>query len=322
MKKKYKLNLKTLKYELQEDVLKDFIVTKVLPKFAFTAVLGIAIGVAATYKIGSPAEQESIAKNKYLKERFETLNRKMHGTLLELTKIQKHDDDYRTIFQVAPLSANERQAGIGGIDRYSSIRNYDNSNLMVLAASNLDKIIGKMKIQTKSFETVIKLVQDKEKMLACMPSIQPIAVKDLVRYGSPFGYRFHPILHIYRMHAGVDLSAPEGTPIHATGHGTVFVAGPQNGYGNVVKIDHGFGYTTVYAHMSKVAAKPNQKVNRGDIIGYVGCTGLSTSPHCHYEVRINDRPVDPVNFYPLDMSEESYQNLLEASQDLAFDSND
>ena len=124
------------------------------------------------------------------------------------------------------------------------------------------------------------------------------------------------------MHAGVDLTAKEGTPIHATGQGRVIEAGVQSGYGNVVKIDHGYGYTTVYAHMSKIAAKRGQKVNRGDVIGYVGCTGLSTSPHCHYEVRLHGKPIEPMNFYKVDMTEDEYQTFLEASQDLAFGDND
>lgn len=322
MIKKYKLNLKTLRYERQENAVTEFILQKVLPKFAFTVIFGISLGVLATYYIGSPAEQEEREENEKLKEDFSLLNRKLHETLLELNEIQKHDDDYRMVFQKEALSDAERQAGFGGIDRYSALKDYENSPLMVSTAYNLDKVISLMKVQAKSFETVIHLVRDKEKMLASIPSIQPIAVKDLVRYGSPFGYRFHPILHIYRMHAGVDLSAPEGTPIHASGQGTVFTAGVQSGYGNVVKIDHGFGYTTVYGHMSRIAVKEGQKVNRGDIIGYVGSTGLSTSPHCHYEVRINNKPVDPVNYYKSGMTESEYQALLVASQDLAFGEND
>ncbi len=322
MERKYKLNLKTLKYERQERVIEDFIVKKVLPKFAFTAVLGISLGIAATYYIGSPAEREGFMEAKVLNEKYNNINTQLRKALVELTDIQAHDDGYRSVFQVDPLTESQKAAGFGGTDRYSNLKNYANSEIMVSTAYNIDKMISTMKIQTQSFETVTKLVKNKEKMLACIPSIQPIAIKDLIRHGSPFGYRFHPILHIYRMHAGVDLTAKEGTPIYATGQGKVIAAGGQNGYGNVVKIDHGFGYTTVYAHMSKIAIKNGQKVNRGDIIGYVGCTGLSTSPHCHYEVRINNKPVDPMNFYKSDMTEEEYQIFLAASQDLAFGDND
>lgn len=322
MIKKYKLDLNTLKYERQEGVIKEFIIRKILPKFAFTAVLGIGLGVGATYYVASPAERERIAETQKLQNDYRNLNDKLHTALLEIKDIQKHDDDYRKVFQTEPLSESERQAGTGGVEKYSSLKHLVNSDFIVSAAYNLDKMIDMMKVQTKSFESVIKLVKNKEKMLACIPTIQPIAVKDLIRHGSPFGYRFHPILHIYRMHAGEDLTAAEGTPIHATGKGKVFTAGAQTGYGNVVKIDHGFGYTTVYAHMSKIAVKEGQKVNRGDIIGYVGCTGLSTSPHCHYEVRINNKPVNPVNFYKSEMTEEEYQRFLVESQKLDFGDND
>lgn len=322
MKEKYKLNLKTLKFERQEGVIEDFIVKKILPRFAFSAVLGISLGIAATYYIGSPVEQEGLQETKRLTEDYNSLNNKLRNALVELNNIQTHDEGYRGVFQVDALTESQKAAGFGGTDRYANLKNHENSEIMVSTAFNVDKMISTMKIQLQSFDMITKLVKNKEKMLACIPSIQPIAVKDLVRYGSPFGYRFHPILHIYRMHAGVDLTAKEGTPIYATGQGKVIAAGEQNGYGKVVKIDHGFGYTTVYAHMSKIAAKNGQKVNRGDVIGYVGCTGLSTSPHCHYEVRINNKPVEPMNFYKVDMTENEYQTFLEASQDLAFGDND
>lgn len=322
MKDKYKLNLKTLKFERQEGVIEDFIVKKILPRFAFTVILGISLGIAATYYIGSPAEREALSETQRLNELYKTINNKLRNALVELTNIQKHDEGYRNVFQQDSVPKSLRAAGFGGTDRYANLKKYANSEIMVSSAYNVDKMISTLKVQVQSFDEIIKYVKDKEKMLACIPSIQPIAVKDLIRYGSPFGYRFHPILHIYRMHAGVDLTAKEGTPIHATGQGRVIEAGVQSGYGNVIKIDHGYGYTTVYAHMSKIAAKRGQKVNRGDVIGYVGCTGLSTSPHCHYEVRLHGKPIEPMNFYKVDMTEDEYQTFLEASQDLAFGDND
>ncbi|MBQ5404193.1 MAG: M23 family metallopeptidase [Bacteroidales bacterium] len=310
---KYKFNPDTLKFEQQEFALARFIYQKVLPKFAFTLVLGISLGVLASYYIASPAEQGVLRERESLVEKFKDLNKKFHQSLVELSEIQKHDDEYRMIFQKEPLSEAERLAGFGGVDKYEALRGFSEASLMIAAAYNSDKMISFMKVQSGSYAEVADLVKNKEKMLASIPSIQPVDVKDFIRFGSPFGYRFHPILHIYRMHAGVDLTAPHGAPIYAAGNGTVAMAGTQNGYGNVVKINHGFGYTTVYAHMSKILVKEGQKVNRGEVIGLVGNTGLSTSPHCHYEVRINDKPVDPVNFYKSGLSEEEYQNLLKAS---------
>ena len=184
---------------------------------------------------------------------------------------------------------------------------------MIEVANRLDILSSKTIVQAKSFKHITNLVINKEMMLACIPSIQPVAVKDLYRIASPFGYRFHPILNIYRMHAGVDLSAREGTPIYAAGAGTVSTSGVESGYGNVVKINHGYGYMTVYGHCSKLLVKAGDKVKRGDIIALVGSTGLSTSPHCHYEVRVNGVPQDPINFYKDGISEEEYQSLLESN---------
>lgn len=309
---KYKFNPKTLRFEEQKVAFTQFLSQKVLPKFASSVVLGIGLGIAATYYIGSPAENDVVEANLQQKEKFELLNKQFKDLETELAAIAKRDDNYHQIFQMEPVSANERRGGFGGVDKYAALDGFESSQLMKSTAERFDIIVNKMKVQNSSFEKIRNLVMDKEKMLASIPSIQPIAVKDLTRFGSPFGYRFHPILHIYRMHAGVDLTAPTGTPIYATGNGTVFCAGQQNGYGNVVKIDHGFGYTTVYGHMSKINVHEGQKVNRGDVIGLVGSTGLSTSPHCHYEVRINNKPVDPTNFYKNGMTEEEYQQLLDA----------
>ncbi|MCQ2252685.1 MAG: M23 family metallopeptidase [Bacteroidales bacterium] len=237
-----------------------------------------------------------------------------------ISDISNRDDNvYRSVFQEAPISSIERHGGFGGTDRYDSLRGYTNSNLMVGAAYKLDVLSKEIIVQSKSFKDVKNLVINKEKMLASIPSIQPIAVKDLTRFGSPFGMRFHPILHISRMHAGVDLTAPQGTPIYATGNGTVVVSGVQTGYGNVVKINHGFGYMTVYGHCSKLLVKEGDKVKRGDVIALVGNTGLSTSPHCHYEVRINNVPKDPLNFYKDGLTEEEYQSAMQSS--FNFDDN-
>jgi len=158
-------------------------------------------------------------------------------------------------------------------------------------------------------------VKNKEKMLMCIPHIQPISNKELTRFGSPFGYRIHPILKYRRMHYGVDLTAPTGTKVYASGDGIVVQSDWASGYGYVVKINHGYGYLTVYGHLSKLIAKPGEKVKRGDIIGLVGSTGLSTSPHLHYEVRINGVAVNPVNFYSNDLSDDDYHKMIQASEE-------
>jgi hypothetical protein len=320
LKIKYKFNPETLTFEAQKNAISEFLYKQILPKFASSVVLGIALGVAATYWIGSPAEHEAEEINTQHISDLNNINKKIKYMEQSLAEIQNRDDNfYRAVFQEDPISSIERLGGFGGTDRYDTLRGYEHSTEMIGAAYNLDKLSNKIIVQSKSFKDVTNLVINKEKMLACIPSIQPIAVKDLLRFGSPFGFRFHPILNIYRMHAGVDLSANEGVPIYATGNGTVVVSGVQNGYGNVVKINHGFGYMTVYGHCSKLLVKEGDKVKRGDIIALVGSTGLSTAPHCHYEVRVNGVPQNPLNFYKDGLSEAEYQMAIESSYN--FDEN-
>lgn len=311
---KYKFNPETLRFEASREAISQFLLKKVMPRFATSVVLGIALGIAGTSYIESPAEREAAEANAIQRERLSTLNTQIGTLAHSLEEIAKHDDElYRPVFQEKAISKEERAGGFGGTDRYEAYRGFEHSADMIDVANRLDILSSKTIVQAKSFKHITNLVINKEMMLACIPSIQPVAVKDLYRIASPFGYRFHPILNIYRMHAGVDLSAREGTPIYAAGAGTVSTAGVESGYGNVVKINHGYGYMTVYGHCSKLLVKAGDKVKRGDIIALVGSTGLSTSPHCHYEVRVNGVPQDPINFYKDGISEEEYQSLLESN---------
>jgi murein DD-endopeptidase MepM/ murein hydrolase activator NlpD len=311
---KYKFNPETLRFEVSKEAISQFILKKLMPRVASSVVVGIGLGILGTYYVQSPAEREAMEVNTIQRERLATLNSQIGDLSHSLEEIAKHDDDfYRPVFQEKALTKEERTAGFGGTDRYEAYRGYEHSSEMIEVANKLDILSSKTIVQAKSFKHITNLVINKEMMLACIPSVQPVAVKDLYRIASPFGYRFHPILNIYRMHAGVDLSAREGTPIYATGAGTVSVSGTESGYGNVVKINHGYGYMTVYGHCSKLLVKAGDKVKRGDLIALVGSTGLSTSPHCHYEVRVNGVPQNPINFYKDGISEEEYQKLLESS---------
>lgn len=315
VKSKFKFNPETLSFEKQTISIARFIYTKILPHFASSLVLGISLGVCATYYVGSPAEREAKSENIELKTKFELLNSQLKNFQSDLATIQNNDDNvYRAIFEAKPVAASVRNAGFGGVDLYDNLRGYENSALMIETAFKLDVISKQMIVQSHSYDEVVDMVKNKENMLACIPSIQPISIKDLSHFGSPFGYRYHPILHFTRLHAGVDLCADKGKNIYATGNGVVVQAEYNpGGYGNYVRINHGYGYTTVYGHMSKILVHEGQKVNRGDIIGLVGSTGLSTSSHLHYEVRINNQPVNPVNFYQNGMSEDEYQTLLKSS---------
>jgi murein DD-endopeptidase MepM/ murein hydrolase activator NlpD len=189
---------------------------------------------------------------------------------------------------------------------------------------DLDVISKQIVIQAKSYEEVIEMAKTKEKRLAARPAIQPVSIKELTRFGSAFGIRLHPILKIIKMHEGIDLTAPQGTPIFATADGVVLEAGPSgNGYGNKILIDHGFGYKTVYGHCHKIKVEIGQSVKRGDVIGTVGSTGLSTRPHLHYEVIVNGKKVNPINYYANDVSAEEYEKMIEmlSNADPSFDIN-
>ncbi len=168
-------------------------------------------------------------------------------------------------------------------------------------------------IQSKSYDDLILLSKNKEAMLECLPAIQPVLNKDLTRMASGYGWRIDPVYHSRRFHAGMDFTAPVGTDIYATGNGTVISSGWQQGYGNCVEINHGFGYVTLYGHMSSIKARVGQKVKRGDVIGLVGSTGKSTGPHLHYEVHLRGEIMNPQNYYFLDLSPAEYDRMVQMS---------
>jgi len=242
-----------------------------------------------------------------------------------LDDIQYNDDQiYRVYFEVDPLPATVRDAGSGGNMRYSDLRGSKFSSLLIPTYQDMDALSRKLVVQMKSFDDVVEMAKNKQARLAARPSIQPISTKDLTRFGSAFGMRLHPILKVYRMHEGIDLTCPRGTNIYASADGVVTEAAFTNGgYGKKIVIDHGYGYTTLYGHCSKILVEKGQKVKRGEVIGLVGNTGLSTCPHLHYEVRINNRPVNPIYYYANDLSAGEYEKMIDmlSNADPNFDIN-
>ncbi len=310
---KFQFDPETLSYIKVKVSLKER-VYKNLPKFASATILGVVFFVLLSLFTKSPVEQKEEEKKQNVLLSLEYLNRKMNQTERALDEMQKRDDNiYRQIFQSKPIPEVVRKAGFGGVNRYKKYEGSSYSSKIISTAKRLDILSKQMVVQSKSYDEIIELVKSKEKMAACIPAIQPIAIKDLTRFGSPFGMRFHPIKHIFRMHNGVDLTAPKGTNIYAAGDGVVYRADYAGGYGNCVRINHGYGYETRYAHMTKMLVKVGDKVKRGDVIGKVGSTGLSTSPHLHYEVLINGKFVNPVNFYFDDLTKEQYDMMIEMS---------
>jgi murein DD-endopeptidase MepM/ murein hydrolase activator NlpD len=227
--------------------------------------------------------------------------------------LQETDDNlYRTIFGAEPIQPTQRQAGIGGVNRYDELEGYNNSRLVVETAKRLGDIRKNVYVQSKSFDELILLSREKENMLRSIPAIIPIATKDLTRIASGFGLRIHPIYKISKFHSGMDFTAPLGTEIYASGDGTIeSVNSGLRGMGNYIVINHGFGYSSLYAHLQSFSVKAGQKVHRGDVIGYVGNTGLSIAPHLHYEIKLNGQHVDPVNYFFNDLSAAEYEKMIE-----------
>ena len=313
---KYYYDTKTLSYKRIElntfDKLK-----RSLSYVAASAFTGLIMIVIFFQFFDSPKEKRLKSEIENLVTQYDILSKKMTQIDLVLDDIQQRDDNiYRVIFEADPIPSSIRKAGFGGVNRYKDIRNFSNSELVIEVAKKADKLSKQLYIQSKSFDEVINLAKNKADMLASIPALQPIANKDLGRVASGYGYRIHPIYKTRKLHTGMDFTAPQGTPIYATGDGKIEkVKRSRKGYGNYVIIDHGYGYQTLYAHMKKYIVYRGQKVKRGEIIGYVGSTGTSVAPHLHYEVMKNRRKINPVNYYYNDLSPEEYTKMLEiASQ--------
>ncbi|MCC7051422.1 MAG: M23 family metallopeptidase [Bacteroidia bacterium] len=311
---KYVYNPKALSYEKLHIKWSDRFLRALW--FLLTGLVFASVTIFIAYKyFDSPKEKQLKREIEQLTLQFDILNRRTEQISQVLEDLQDRDDNlYRVVFETEPIPNEIRKAGFGGVDRYRSLLNYDNGKLMVEVTKKINKISKQMYIQSTSFDEVFKLAKSKELMLQAIPAIQPIENKKLKHMASGYGWRMHPIYKIQLFHSGMDFSAPTGTEIHATGNGTVMRADAgERGYGLHVLVNHGFGYQTLYGHMSKVAVKPGQKVNRGDLLGYVGSTGVSTAPHLHYEVIKGGNKVNPINYYYNDLTPEEYDAMLEQS---------
>ncbi|MEY2970940.1 MAG: hypothetical protein RLZZ599_1313 [Bacteroidota bacterium] len=276
---------------------------------------GLVFYMAADLWFESPKERRMKRELDNMVIQYDLMNGKLDQLANVLSDIEKRDDEiYRTIFEAGPIPNEVRTAGFGGANRYKNLEGFNNSDLLIDTRKKLDKIANRAYVQTKSFDDVVEMARDKEQMLASIPAIQPVANKDLKKMASGYGYRIHPIYKVRKLHTGTDFSAPTGTPIYATGDGKVSTyKRSRAGYGNHIVIDHGYGYQTLYAHMSKVDVKRGQKVKRGDVIGYIGSSGRSTAPHLHYEVIKDGRKINPINYFFNDLSPEEYEMMLELS---------
>lgn len=261
----------------------------------------------------SPREKALKREIEQLTLQYDLIHREMGNLEKVIDHLQETDDNlYRTIFGAEPVQSTQRQAGIGGVSRYDELEGFRNSELVIETAKKLDAMRKKVYVQSKSFDELILLAREKEDMLRSIPAIIPISTKDLTRIASGFGLRIHPIYKISKLHTGMDFTAPLGTEVYASGDGTVIsVQSSKRGMGNYIVINHGFGYTSLYAHLESFNVKEGRKVRRGDIIGFVGNTGMSVAPHLHYEVKLNEVNVDPVNYFFNDLTPAEYEKMIE-----------
>jgi murein DD-endopeptidase MepM/ murein hydrolase activator NlpD len=308
---KYYYNTHTLRFEKLERPLR----VRLLQVFGFIAasiVTGIIIFAIAFQYIDSPKEKLLRQQNEDLKEGYAVIEERIKQLELKMAELTNRDNTvYRSIFEADPIADSARIKDMEQKKEVQLVQRMGSTNLLNTIIDQLNKLSLRLAYQDKSFNDLIEMVNNKAKLLAAIPAIQPINNKQLSRIASGFGFRIDPIYKTRKSHLGLDFAAPTGTPIYATADGFVKYAGfSTNGYGNHVIINHGFGYETLYGHMVRVSASQGQQVKRGQVIGYVGSTGKSTGPHLHYEVHKSGVQIDPINFFYNDLTPAQFDRLL------------
>ena len=266
--------------------------------------------------IETPKEKALKRELTNMELQYKLLDKKLSHVETVLTEIEDRDNTiYRVYFEADPIPEEQRKAGFGGINRYKNFEGFDNSNIIIAANKKLDILTKQIVVQSKSLEEIAQLAEEKEKLLTAIPSIQPVKNEDLTRMASGFGYRSDPFTKVRKFHWGMDFTAPRGTPVYASADGKVVRADRKSsGYGRHIRIDHGFGYVSLYAHLYKYNVKKGQKVKRGDLIGFVGSSGRSQAPHLHYEIFKDKQRINPLNFYYGNLSASEFAKLLEKAQ--------
>ncbi|MDA1336913.1 MAG: M23 family metallopeptidase [Bacteroidetes bacterium] len=313
--KKYHYNERALRMEEVPFDLRDYVKHFGKKLLVFVLIAGGSVLLFDRF-FESPKDRTHQREVAFLEERLTELNGELEDMSLILDDIADRDDAiYRSIFGVDAYPNHLRVPGIGGADRMKKFRGYDHSEAVISSESKISELQRRLVAQSRSFEEVMELADKQTEMLQSIPAIQPVRNTELRRMASGYGYRIHPIYKVRKMHYGMDFAAPTGTEIFATGDGVVILAKQTyNGYGIHVIIRHGFGYETLYAHMSKVLVKQGQRVKRGEVIGLIGSTGTSVAPHLHYEVHKNGEKVNPAQYYFNDLTPEQYEAMLIQSE--------
>jgi hypothetical protein len=311
---KYYYDTETCKYERIKTTTGD-VILNVLGIVSLTLAMAVGLILLGGNYFESP--RELLLKNevKEMEFYYQNLETEIHKLENQLSTMEYRDDNiYRAVLGAEPIDKNIRQSGIGGADRFEDIRskNIDHEEVIIKMEEMLSKLKRKVYIESKSQDDVVALAENKEKLFAAIPAIQPVANKELIALASGYGMRIHPVYKVFKMHTGIDFAASIGTPIYATADGIIDkVEVSFSGYGKVIEIDHGFGYRTRFAHMHDFTVRQGQKIKRGDLIGYVGDTGLSTAPHLHYEVFVNGIVVNPIHYFFNDLNPAEYEKIIE-----------
>lgn len=267
-------------------------------------------------QIETPQEKALKRELHNMELQYGLLNKKMDQIQNVLANVEDRDNNiYRVYFEANPIPEEQRKAGFGGINRYKDLEGFDNSKLIIQTSKRMDILSKQLVVQSKSLDEIAALAKEKESLLASIPAIQPVKNENLNRIASGYGWRTDPFTKVRKFHNGMDFSAPRGTPVYATGDGRVARADNRStGYGNHIRIEHDYGYTTLYGHLSKYNVRRGQRVKRGDIIGYVGSTGRSQGPHLHYEIFKDKKRINPINFYYGHLSPAEFDKVLEKAQ--------
>ncbi len=293
--------------------------------FISSVVLCSFLLITVIFNTALETPKEKVLKRELanMKFQYDLLNKKVAHAETVLANIEERDNNiYRLYFEANPIPEEQRKAGFGGVNRYEALYNYENSDLIIETTKRLEILQKQLVVQSKSLDEIAKLAEDKEEFLASIPAIQPVNNEDLTRMASGYGFRNDPFTKARKMHWGMDFTAPRGTPVYASGDGVVVRSdNSASGFGKHIRIDHGYGYVSLYAHLSRYNVRKGKKVKRGDLIGFVGSTGRSQAPHLHYEIRKNGEKINPINFYYGNLSAKEFEELLEnaAKQNQSLD---
>ena len=283
----------------------------------FLAFLGVAFlfAILLFTFFKSPKEKAQARELEYMRLQYEIMNDRLDNMETLMTDMEQRDNNlYRVMFEANPIPTSVRRSGFSDADRYADLYGFMNSGLVVSAARKLDVIASQLYHQSVSYDTLFAMARNKSDMLAHIPAIFPLKETEIKYISSFFGYRPDPIYKISKFHSGIDFASALGTEAYATGDAVVYdVEHNEWGYGNMVILDHGYGYKTRYAHLQRAAVHKGQHVKRGQVIGYIGRTGKATGVHLHYEVLKNDVQIDPINFFYQDLTPDEYNQILEQS---------